>query len=484
MSNAKAPSFSKSVRFSPQSQRLPKLAGGALLLGSALAASATAYAQSAAGPVPQPAGDSLSYKGLTLYGIVDIGLQYETNGAPFSDYFPAGSADVVQKNSNGSQFGATPNNLSQSRIGLQGIEPLGAEAGDWNAIFRLETYFNPQSGDISDALKSLTLNNGRTAATQTTNLDSSIAGQMFEQSFVGLSSATYGSVTFGRQNTILADGVAKYDPQGASQAFSLIGLSGTTAGGGDTQDRRLDNSLKYVHAFNGFHVAAEYKFNGASGEANTAYQVMLGGEVLGASVDAFFVKVRDAVSASALSAAQVAELPTLGYSVSNSLSGTISDNTTFGIMALYNFGAAKVYGGYENIRFKNPEQGLPAGFDDIGGYKLAFVNNAAFENTKVLQVYWTGIKYALSPKVDLTAAVYGYSQNSYAGGKDAGCSSTLSGACSGNEVAASFSVVYKFTKRFDLYGGFMYTGVYGGLASGYDFSTTDLDPTIGFRFKF
>ncbi len=478
MSNANA--FSLSRIFMPHGRRGRAVAGGALLLGSMLAG--TAQAQSAAGPVPQPADGSLSYHGVTLYGIIDAGLQYETNGAPFSDYFPASSADIVQKNSNGSQTGATSSNLSQSRIGLQGIESLGA--GDWYGIFRLETYFNPTSGDISDALKSLVQNNGRTAANQTTNLDSSIAGQAFEQSLIGLSSATGGSLTFGRQNTLMADAVAKYDPQGASQAFSLIGLSGTTAGGGDTQDRRVDNSLKYVHTINGFHVGAEYKFNGASGEANTLYQIQLGGEVMGASIDAYFIKVRDAVSVSALSAAQVAELPGLGYSVSNSLAGTISDNTAFSIMALYNFGDLKVYGGYEHIMFANPEQPLAAGFDDIGGYKLAFVNNAAFPNNKILQVYWTGLKYTLNSKLDLTVGAYGYSQNSYAAGADAGCSSTISGACSGHEVALSFSADYRFTKRFDTYVGLMYTGVYGGLASGYDFSTTDVDPTVGFRFRF
>jgi predicted porin len=458
------------------------LIGSALMLGAAIVASGAANAQSPAGPVPQPADGSLTLHGITLYGIVDIGLQYETNGVPFSDYFPAGSADVVQKNSNGSQTGVTPSNLSQSRIGLQGIEPLGA--GDWNGIFKIETYFNPQSGNISDALKSLAQNNGRALANQTTNLDSSIAGQAFQQSFVGLSSATGGSLTFGRQNTLLADGIAKYDPQGASQAFSLIGLSGTTAGGGDTQDRRVDNSLKYVHTIDGIHIGAMYKFNGGSGEANTLYQLSVGGELMGASIDGYFAKVRDAIGAGALSAAQVAELPTLGYSVSNSLTGTVSDNTAFGVLAMYNFGALKVYGGYEHIMFKNPEQPLAAGFDDIGGYKLAFVNNTAFPNNKILQVYWTGLKYTMASKLDLTAGLYGYSQNSYAAGADAGCSSTISGACSGHEYAISFSADYRFTKRFDIYAGAMYTGVYGGLANGYIYSTTDLDPTVGFRFRF
>src|SRR5580698_1838970 len=105
--------------------------------------------------VSAPGDDSLTYRGITLYGTIDLGLQYQTHGAPISDYFPAGSADIVQKNSNHSITGVTPNNLSQSKIGLQGIEPV---IGDWSAVFKLETFFNPQSGDLSDALKSLAQN--------------------------------------------------------------------------------------------------------------------------------------------------------------------------------------------------------------------------------------------------------------------------------------------------------------------------------------
>ena len=457
------------------------LIGGALALGAFLASN-VAQAQSTMGPVPLPADGSLTLHGVTLYGIVDVGLQYESHGAPFSDYYPAGSADLVQKNSNKSQFGATPSNLSQSRVGLQGIEPLNV--GDWYGVFKLETFFNPQSGDISDGVKSLVQNNGRALANQTTNLDSSVAGQPFQQSFVGVSSKTFGSLTFGRQNTLLAEGISKYDAQGAAQAFSLIGLSGTTAGAGDTQDRRLDNSLKYVGQYGPVHGGVEYKFNGASGAANTAVEAEIGAEYLGASIDVVYSHIRDAVAAGALSAAQVAQLPALGFSPSNSVTATISDNTSYSIMALYNFGAPKIYAGYEHIQFSNPSTPLAAGFDDIGGYKLAFVNNAAFPNDKILQVFWVGAKYTVLSKLDLVAAYYGYHQNSYGVGANAGCDTNKAGTCSGTELALTFSADYRFSKRFDIYAGAMYSSVSDGLASGYLFSTNNINPTVGFRFRF
>jgi predicted porin len=453
-----------------------------VVLGSLLAVAGLAQAQSAA-PAPD---DSLTYKGITLYGIVDLGLQYQTHGAPINDYFPGGSADIVQKNSNHSITGVTPNNLSQSRIGLNGVEPL---FDDWTAVFKLETFFNPQSGEISDALKSLAQNNGRSVAsgTQTTNIDSSVAGQFFQQSFAGFSSKTFGTVTFGRQNTLLADGVAKYDPNAASQAFSLIGLSGTTAGAGDTQDRRLDNSVKYTNnsLFGSFlHLGAMYKFNGAWGSAYTAWEHNLGFEYAGFSLDGYYAKIKNAVSVSALSAAQVAELPGLGLSPSNSLAGTISDNTSFSFMALYTWNPVKLFASYEHISYGNPVTPLTAGFDDIGGYKLAFVNNTAFPENKILQVYWAGVKWSASSTLDLTWAYYGYHQNAYGTGAVAGCKNASSAFCSGQLEAFSFDAVWKMSKRFDSYAGIMYTGVRNGLANGYVFHTTDMNPTVGVRYKF
>jgi predicted porin len=451
------------------------------IIGISLLCAGLAHAQTAVAP---PADDALTYHGITLYGTVDLGLQYQTHGAPISDYFPAGSADIVQKNSNHSITGVTPNNLSQSKIGLQGIEPI---AGDWSGIFKLETFFNPQSGEISDALKSLVQNNGRSVAsgTQTTNLDSSVAGQPFQQAFAGVSSKTFGTLTFGRQNTLLADGIAKYDPNFASQAFSLIGLSGTTAGAGDTQDRRLDGSLKYVAKFADIaHVGAMFKPNEGNGISNSAFEVSAGAEYAGASVDAYYVKVHDAIAAAPLSAAQVAALPGLGFSPGNSLAATISDNTSFSILALYNLDVIRFFAGYEHIRFENPSTPLTAGFDDIGGYKLAFVNDTAFPHDKIQQVFWAGVKYKVIPDVELTAAYYGYKQNAYGTGAVAGCSSAIDATCSGSLDAISFDADWRLSKRFDAYAGVMYTGVHDGMANGYAFHTTDMNPTVGIRFSF
>jgi len=464
------------------------LLGASVVLGTMLAAVGVAQAQNV-GPAPANSGgdDSLTWKGITLYGIVDIGLQYQNHGTPISDYFPPGSNEIIQKNANKSVLGFTPSNLSQSRVGLSGKEPLPM-TGDWSGVFRMETFFNPQSGDISDGLKAVALNNGRALTAQNSGVDTSVAGQAFEQLYAGFSSPTFGTITFGRQNTLFADAVAKYDPMGASQAFSLIGFSGTSAGGGDTEDRRLDQSLKYVLAYQGIHAGAEYKFNGSDGAAATAYELQLGGEYAGLSVDGYYLFVKDAVSVSSLSAGQVGDLAGLGYSLTNSLSGTISDNTTYAIVAMYDFGAPKIYGGYEHIRYADPGTPLTAGYVDEGGYILAFVNDqvgaaSTYVNPKILQVYWAGIKYAFTPSLEATVAYYGYSQNSYAHGDDTGCTTNISSGCSGTENAASVMLDYRFAKRFDFYIGTMYSDVNNGLSNGF-LKTSTLASTMGVRFKF
>ncbi len=484
-----------------QGRRVPSYLGASLLAGALAVGSAAQAQTTTASAPPAPADESLTWHGITLYGIVDLDFQYENHGAPFSNYFISGGSDIVQKNSNNAVSGFTSNGMSQSRVGLQGKEPL--HFMDWSGVFKLETYFNPASGQITDALKSVAQNNGRALDAQSTNIDSSIAGQPFEQAFVGMSSPTWGTFTFGRQNSTLADLIAKYDPQQTSYAFSLLGLSGTPAGGGDTQDRRLDSSIKYDgHFFGSAHCprrSAQYKTQNSSaenyaiagsGEAFSGYEVAIGAEYAGASVDGFYTKMRDAVSVNTLSTEQLATLPALGLSPNNSLSGTISDNASYGAMASYALAPVlpvvpvTVYGGFQHITYMKPSIPLVAGFDDIGGYVLGAVNNTAYaKQDKQLNVYWLGARYAVTPQFTAAIAYYGEKQFAYATGKEAGCSNTVSGACSGNFNALSVSLDYHFTKRFDAYGGAMWSEVAHGLANGY-LNTTMVDPTIGARFSF
>jgi len=143
-----------------------------------------------------------------------------------------------------------------------------------------------------------------------------------------------------------------------------------------------------------------------------------------------------------------------------------------------------VYGGFQHILYMNPSIALAPGFDDIHGYVLGAVNNAAYaKGDKELNVYWLGARYAVTPQFSAAIAYYGEKQFAYATGVNAGCSTVVSGSCSGNLNVASVSLDYHFTKRFDTYAGAMWSNVSHGLANGY-LNTTNIDPTIGVRFSF
>jgi predicted porin len=201
--------------------------------------------------VAQAADDgTLTWNGVTLYGILDVGVAYQNHGTPLSQDFYTGLEYLVSKNSNKSITSFAPNGLSQSKVGLKGAENV---ADGLDFVFNVEMGFNPQSGKISDALASLVHNNGVAQANQTTAADGSRAGQVFNgPAFAGLSSKEFGTLTLGRHNTFLNDVVGKYDPQGGSYAFSVIGYSGATAGGGNTENTRLDDSVKYNYKYENF----------------------------------------------------------------------------------------------------------------------------------------------------------------------------------------------------------------------------------------
>ena len=75
-----------------------RLACCALALFSALAASVPALAQQKTGPGIS-GDDSLTWHGITLYGVIDIGVQFDTHSAPFTPYRPAASGNIVRQNS-------------------------------------------------------------------------------------------------------------------------------------------------------------------------------------------------------------------------------------------------------------------------------------------------------------------------------------------------------------------------------------------------
>ena len=431
------------------------------------------------------ADDTVTMNGITFYGIVDAGVTYETHGTTPQGTGSVGTPYVVQAYGNKAGFTTSQSGLSQSRWGIKGAEDLGA---GWTGIFKMEGGFNPLGGQITDGIRTIVNNNGVVNAQRSTGADSAQAGQLFGRAaYVGVSNDKFGTITIGRNTTLENDVVGTYDPMGGSYAFSLIGFSGTTAGAGTTEATRWDNSVKYLGAYGPARLGLMYQFGGTVTRNDTAYGADVGADFGPFSIDATYTHKKDEVAAGSLSAAQMLTVAALGYNPQNSFSATVSDNTAYGVAAKYTFDKFKFYAGYEYIKFQNPSSPLGAGFIDIGNYIGAIVNvqtgpTATFANNKILNIAWGGVKYAVTPKLDVTGAAYYYDQNSYATGANTGCNDTRAGNCQGDEYLFSAMADYHFTKKLDAYAGVMYSQVVNGLANGF-IHNNQIDPTVGVRYS-
>ncbi len=164
---------------------------------------------------------------VTLYGLVDAGFTYTTNVGDKANY------------------AMTSGNVDASRWGLRGTENLG---GGLSAIFTLESGFDVMNGKASGALFN-------------------------RQSFVGLSQADVGTLTFGRQFDSMVDYVAPLTAVGGWGGPYMAHLHDNDNGNASFS---VNNSVKYQSAnLGGLTFGGVYGFsNKAGGFAdNRAYSV-------------------------------------------------------------------------------------------------------------------------------------------------------------------------------------------------------------------
>jgi predicted porin len=462
---------------------------------------------------PAPVNDDLCWHGVCLYGDIDVGLGYQQHGAPLSSLAGAPLDYLVSKNGNGSNFGAAANMMSTSFIGLRGKQEI---ADGLFAVFNLQTLFNPISGNNANGPGSVAQNNGLLLAQQNSFGDSSKAGQMFNNAaYAGLSSPVYGTLTYGRQSALTSDLIVNYDPLSGSNAWSVITFQGANGGGGDTENRILDNSFEYRVNVGPFRFAAETQLrNGGNSGTGNAFEGNVGVDYMGFSFDVVGGKIYDGVSAAPLSPAQVFSAP-LAVASPNATSlnnyngnlglgpvtATISDNTVFQVAGRYTIGPVKLFAGYENIHFANPNNPLANGAFIEGGYTVFAPNNTNFTTDKILQTVWVGARYAATRDLDLTLAYYHENQNSFvnATNRTGTCNTAISSACSGTLDAVSFVVDWRFARHFDAYAGVMWSQVQNGLASGFlqtnptgngvatatsGQKANNIDPGVGLRYQF
>lgn len=268
---------------------------------------------------------------VTLYGVVDVGIEYANHQA-------GGGKDVVRE---------TAGNISGSRWGLRGTEDLGSGL---KGLFLLESGFDPDTGKSGQGNRLF----GRSA-------------------YVGLSQAGVGSLLLGRQQNLLFDFVASYDPMGLAPRYSIF-----------TQDLgfvgRSDNTVKYVGTFGGLTAAAMYSFGAESGTVN-------GSEVPG------HAKLGREYGAR------------LDYSVGRASFGGAYDEINTGTLTTnpdattrratfagtYAFDKVTAYAGY---RWANAS----------GGARLPGTASAAA--TQGSNLWWAGARWQVTPAIMLAGAAY------------------------------------------------------------------------------
>ena len=423
------------------------LACAALLAGL----TATAYAadlsldsvKDAASVIPD---GPITWGGVTFYGTVDVGYAYVNNGSYPSGagQWGAGYSVLGSAYNHGSVSTITNNALQLSNVGLKFDYGLGY---DFRAIGKLETQFNPISGELSDGCASMLRFSGKSLYDQDKNGDSTRCGQAFSNAaFGGLSHPLYGTLTVGRQGNLVNDGMGQYDPIAGSPAFSMLGYSSTVgAGYGSTETSAWDNSVKYIFTYGPFHAAGMYSNGGQDTSiVDDGYGANAGITYKGFSIDGFYQKVDGAVALKGLPLATTAS--GLGYfgstSVINSctaafgncpnyLLGTVTNNEGWDIMAKYAFdvpslfgqpavstkdspcGGLKdepcapplakvtIYGGYQGFTQSNPDhnQSYYSGFTTNGGYRYITspTGTITFGSDRDRQTAWAGVSYQDGP---------------------------------------------------------------------------------------
>jgi predicted porin len=450
----------------------------------------------------------LSWYGVRFYGAIDVGAGYESNASRFAPDTGAGFNYFPGKSSLGGKWNFEPNALSGSNVGVQIKEPL---VNGWSFIGQLEAGFNPYSLRFANGVHSIFEERGIPLGQQNAAADSNSQGRFYNNlGFAGVSNDTYGTLTFGRQNTLMADAVLSYDPLASSLGFSVLGFFGSWAGGGDTEDRKATTAIKYRVSYANFHFGAFGQVGGyQQGNAEKgAYQGDVGADFkVGPgtlSTDIIAGQSKDAVAVAIVGPTDAAGHPVNIFApgfANAFMSATLSDNTNVMVDAKYTVDQLKLYAGWEWVQQKNPSDPftvLHDGFTDIAGDFVCFqcnlingttINSTAFNGgNKIFQIAWFGGTYALMPTLDLTAAYYREWQNDFSGGAKNAAGGTCAFAttalnsCAGTLDAVSAVLVWRFAPKWDTYLGTLYSRLNGGLNSGF-LAQDNWATTGGVRFR-
>jgi predicted porin len=297
---------------------------------------------------------------VTLYGIIDTGIEYLNN---------TGSGSVAREVSG---------NIAGSRWGMRGNESLG---GNLSAIFVLEGGFTANDGQSSQSTRGLGTN-----PTTTSRL-------FGRQAYVGLKEGSQ-QVTLGRQNTLVYDQTVVFDPMGAAPRYSGFGIDYDWTG-------RSDNSIKYIGGFGPISVSAMY---------STRYDTGYGTEVAGAPTTGRFFSGAVSYSQGPLAAAVVYEQRN-----SNTIDTATDSERRIFAAASYDFGKVRALAGYRYLRAGSaflPANPVRPSAGSVAGYASLFWLGARYQFMPAAQI--TAVLYYQDVHRSLSSSLMGVVSGDYA----------------------------------------------------------------------
>ncbi len=409
---------------------------------------------------------------LSLYGILDAGVVQMTNAGNISPNFVTGAVPTGNGNSAriGTVRGMMNGGESQSRWGIKGSEDLG----DGNkAFFQMESAINVGSGNLGTS----GLGGGGGATNHNMIADTALNGQLFGRNiFIGLSNQDMGAVSFGRQNSLQLDIITAtaggYDPVNA-QMFSPINFSGSYGGGGETDNSRVDDAIKYANKIGNFNVNAMYGLGGVAGatSARSNAQLNVGYEAGNFGVQGAVQQAKDTTGLSA-------------NATTNTVNAMFVNLTSYMLTGRYQvIEPLMLKAGYEREEFKAPSNGLSdLAMTTVYSYNIG-TSTLFGNNQRNLDVYWLGGDYDLSSRTKISVGYYDVEAASGTG-NGSGTGVTTG---SGSDKYTSAMVEYSLSKKTNVYAAFMLdkkSGSFLGAATGPGSIATFNTYGAGLRVKF
>ena len=435
------------------------------------------------------AGAAQAQSSVTVYGLLDVGIMGQSNsnmlngstGGTSAGYGGAGSTSAPR---NGNSFGFMQGGESASRLGFKGMEDIG---GGSKVIFTLEQGVNTDNGSqYASGLPG----NGKTTVgmgNMSNTGDSSNQGQLFNRgAFAGVENDKWGTLTLGRQQTLMLDNIGGYDPVNAQQ-FSPLAFSGQFGGGGTTDNGRANGALKLKEKIMGFDVNALYAPGGYAGNngVGTRLEGQIGYETAKWGIQAITSYQEDATTlagvtyGSGLGVGAVVPGNTTAASATSAASATPTTAGTNQVNAtVYNTRSATLTAKWTPMDklwlkagFQYQNLGVPSNFQYVSGQPVlpngsgfSVFSYTAATTPQIKNTFWLGANYDFTPAIKGSLGYYQQNVLQNGASLDPAKAATL-GNPSGRSTYISAMAEYYLSKRTNLYAAASQVNFTGGQAT-------------------